>query len=997
MSTKPSPNLQTVVLALQSYWADQGCVLWQPHHTEVGAGTMNPATALRVLGPEPFWVAYVEPSIRPADGRYGENPNRWQHFYQLQVILKPDPGDPQERYLRSLTALGIDPGQHDIRFVEDNWESPALGAWGLGWEVWLDGQEITQFTYFQQAGGMPVDVVSVEITYGLERILMVLQDAPTFVELRWDDHLTYGDLQLQGEKEHSRYNFESADVERLRTLFEEYEAEAQSSLQAGLVLPAHDYVLKCSHAFNILDSRGAIGVTERAALFGRMRDLSRRTAEAFLAQRQEMDFPWLGRWPTPVAAEPPAETVPAPDRASPFVLEVGTEELPAEDLRSAIEQLSRSIPAALDDARLGHGRIQVVGTPRRLVVLVDDLAPRQTEQVTLVKGPPAERAFDADGRPTPAAQGFARSKGIDVAALRVQEMDGGRYVVAEVRESGQPADGVLAARLPALLAELRFERSMRWNASGTSFSRPIRWLLGLHGKHVVPFEFAGLKSGRTTRGLRFLDPEAFSVEDRDDYLGRLKAQGIALDPDDRRSQIQDQVERLARRVGGAVPPDAELLAEVANLVETPTALRGRFDETYLALPRQVLIAVMKKHQRTFPVEKDGRLLPYFIAVRNGGSEGLESVAHGNEQVIRARFADAAYFIRRDLEQPLEAFLPRLSSLTFQTRLGSMFDKSGRIEQLVTRLSDELGLSPEESKTAGRAAHLAKADLATQMVIEMTSLQGEMGREYALRAGETPEVAEAILEHHLPRFPGDRTPSSLAGLTVGLADRLDTLMGLFAIGMQPSGAKDPFALRRAAISLAQMLISHGLRYDLRRGLHRAALGLPLQVEPLAEAECLAFIVGRLRGLLEPNHRYDVVEAALAAQGHDPAGAAQAVEALEAWVARPDWPATLQAYARCVRITRDQEETYPVDPGRLLEPAEKELYAALAAAEATERRPGAVDDFLGALQPMIPAISRFFEDVLVMADDPALRANRLGLLQRLASLSDGVADLSRLEGF
>jgi glycyl-tRNA synthetase len=288
-------DFQTIILTLQHYWAEQGCLIWQPYYTQVGAGTMNPATFLRVLGPEPWKVAYVEPSVRPDDGRYGENPNRFQQHYQFQVILKPDPGNPQELYLRSLEALGINPREHDIRFVEDNWESPALGAWGLGWEVWLDGQEITQFTYFQQAGGIQLDPVSVEITYGLERIAMALQGVSGFRTLRWNDTFTDGDINLQAEQEHSKYYFEIADVARLRQMYALFEAEAEAALANNLVLPAHDYILKCSHTFNVLDTRGAVGVTERQALFGRMRDLSHRVAEAYVAQRQNLEYPWIGK------------------------------------------------------------------------------------------------------------------------------------------------------------------------------------------------------------------------------------------------------------------------------------------------------------------------------------------------------------------------------------------------------------------------------------------------------------------------------------------------------------------------------------------------------------------------------------------------------------------------------------------------------------------------------------------------------------------------------
>ena len=552
-------TFQDVILTLQQFWSRQGCVLWQPYHTEVGAGTMNPATSLRVLGPEPWNVAYVEPSIRPADGRYGENPNRWQHYYQFQVILKPDPGNPQEIYLQSLVALGIDPAKHDIRFVEDNWASPALGAWGLGWEVWLDGQEITQYTYFQQAGGMPLEPVSVEITYGLERILIALQDVDTFLDIRWNEALTYGQLQLQGEREYCGYNFETANVERLRALFGEYEAEARACLQAGLVLPAHDYILKCSHAFNLMDSRGAVGVADRAALFGRMRDLSRGVSEAYLQQRQAAEFPWLApETPAAPAEGSPVRGASPPTKPAPFVLEIGTEELPAADLDSALEQLQSSVPAMFESLRLSHGAVRVLGTPRRLAVLVDDLAPGQQEQVALVKGPPADRAFDAQGKPTAAATGFARGKGVPVELLQAREMDGGRYVVAEVRQPGRPAGEVLAEALPGLVASLRFEMSMRWNASGVAFSRPIRWLMGVHGELIVPFAFAGSNSGNRTRLMRFAPEETAEIRSADDYAETLERAGIMLDPEARPWRDPSTNREAGRRGGGLHPRSGRL-------------------------------------------------------------------------------------------------------------------------------------------------------------------------------------------------------------------------------------------------------------------------------------------------------------------------------------------------------------------------------------------------------------------------------------------------------
>jgi glycyl-tRNA synthetase len=1007
---KNQPTFQSLILSLEKFWADQGCVIWQPYYTQVGAGTMNPATFLRVLGPEPWRVAYVEPSIRPDDGRFGENPNRFQQHYQYQVILKPDPGNPQEIYLKSLEAIGLNPRQHDIRFVEDNWESPALGAWGLGWEVWVDGQEITQFTYFQQAGGLPCDPVSVELTYGLERILIALRNASGIWDEPWTDDISYGDVLRQGEWEHSKYYFEIADVERLRQMFGLYEAEARAALAQGLVLPAYDYVLKCSHTFNVLDTRGAIGVTERAASFGRMRALARQVAEAYLDQRQRLEYPLLkqdgqpalaGR-PAPGAAASPAAV--AVTQPAALLLEIGTEELPAADLDAALAQLRELGPRMLADARLEHGGVHVYGTPRRLALLVEAVAPRQADSESLAKGPPANRAYDTLGEPTPAAIGFARSKGLPVEALEVRDLDGGKYVTAVVRETGRPAPAVLAELLPALIARLQFEKTMRWNQTGVAFSRPIRWLVALLGEAVVPFEYAGLSSGRASQGLRPLGSPQLVISDASSYLRRMRSAHIEADPARRRADILRQVRRLARQAGGQVA-DLGVLNEVTNLVERPTALLGSFEPDYLKLPRDVLVSVMKKHQRYFPVERDdgsGGLLPHFIAVRNGDRRNIDVVREGNEHVIRARFADASFFVREDIKHKLEDFIPRLATLTFQKKLGSMLDKTGRIERLAAWLAARLGLPEAEAATARRAARLAKADLVTQMVVEMTALQGIMGREYALRSGETPEVAQAIREHYLPAGAGDELPASLPGVVVGLADRLDSLAGLFAAGLAPTGSADPFGLRRAALGVTQVLAGLALDLDLRAALSLALDQLPAEVRPGDEArpalisDLLAFLAGRLRGqMLEAGYRHGVIDAVLGEQAHNPQRAWQAVEQLSAWTSRPDWPLILAAYARCVRITRDQKEHYPLRPEALSEPAERALYDAYVAASARDIQ--SIDTFIEALLPMIPAISRFFDDVLVMAEDPKQRANRLGLLQRIAAMANGLADFSKLEGF
>jgi glycyl-tRNA synthetase len=992
--------MQDALLALTRYWADRGCLLAQPFNTEVGAGTMNPATVLRVLGPEPWRVAYPEPSVRPDDARYGENPNRLQTHTQFQVVLKPDPGDPQEQYLGSLEALGIDLAAHDVRFVEDNWASPALGAWGLGWEVWLDGLEITQFTYFQQSGGQALDPVSVEITYGIERIMMALQRVSHFKDITYAPGISYGEAFGQAEYEMSRYYLDDADVDTTRGLFEAYAAEARRMIDAGLPLPAHYQVLKCSHAFNILDARGAVSTTERATAFGRMRALSRDTARLWAQRRAELGHP-LG------VAQPP-EAAPAPasfgevDAARTALLEIGTEELPAAEVTRAAQALATALAGQLDATRLERGRIQTFATPRRIVAVIDDVSPREPAAQTTVRGPRVSAAFDAHGAPTRAALGFARAQGMDVAELSRVSADGADYVAAVRTDPGRGAVEVLSGVFARVVTELRADTNMRWNDPALSYVRPIRWLLALLGDTSVPVAVSSLASGRTTRVRRTDALPVIEVARADGYAGLLAGHGVIIDAAQRREQIIAGALHLAAGVGGTVDAagEAALIDEVTNLVERPDPVLGRFDERYLELPAEILTTVMRKHQRYLPVrDAAGNLLPHFVAVANGPCDH-EVVRAGNEAVLRARYEDAAFFWRADLQTAPGTMRERLDKLAFERRLGSMADRADRIGGVARAVAAELAdLGEADRRTLDRAAGLAKFDLASQMVIELTSLAGIMAGEYAARAGEPEPVARALSDLELPRSAGGPLPTTLPGAILALADRLDLLAGLFAVGANPTGSSDPFGLRRAALGATAILRAWPALapVTLTAGLTAAAAqlrGQGVDVPEAALAEAREFVVRRLeQQLLDAGADHRHVAAVLPLAGA-PAVADQTLAELAKLADRPEFADLAAALQRVRRIVPAGTPAVYA-PERLTEPAEADLARALDSVRAAlgPGRPS-LGEFADKAAPLAGPINAFFDKILVMTDDPGLREARLGLLASIEDLAAPVLDWAAL---
>ncbi|NLG11079.1 MAG: glycine--tRNA ligase subunit beta, partial [Coriobacteriaceae bacterium] len=806
-------TFQEIILKLEQFWAQQGCVVLQPYDMEVGAGTFHPATTLRSLGPGTWKTAYVQPSRRPTDGRYGENPNRLQHYYQFQVLIKPSPDNIQELYLDSLRAIGIEPHDHDVRFVEDDWESPTLGAWGLGWEVWLNGMEVTQFTYFQQVGGIECRPVPVELTYGLERLAMYIQGVGSVFDLIWSQSadgttFTYGDVFLENERQFSAYNFEYADTQLLLGNFENYERECQRVLEKDLPLPAYDCVLKCSHAFNLLDARGAISATERMGYILRVRALAKACCESYL--KDTLAIRTLDRKPVPLAvSEERSETElgPLPKQAASFVLEIGTEEIPAGPLASATRQIADLMRKALADARLEHGDIRAYSTPRRLILEVYRLATESTPLVQRLRGPSVAIAFDAEGNPTKAAEGFARGKGLSVRDLTRGKEGDAEYVYATVEQVARKTQLLLPQILNELIAAIQWPKAQRWGSNDERFSRPVRWLLALWGQRIIEFEYVGLTSGRTTYGHRLIAPQAIEVASAEGFNSALTKAWVVASPEMRAAQIRAQIKTIEEKSGLVAYVPEDTFAEVVNLVEFPTALVGTFDEGFLAVPPEIITDAMLKHQRYFPLySAEGVLSNQFIIVSNGSPAHNSVIIDGNERVVRPRLSDAAFFYHEDLKQPLGSSVKQLQQVVFHEKLGTVYNKVQRIEKLAGDIATFAQGTEEQIEDTLRAALLCKADLVSHAVIEFPSLQGVMGRYYAIASGENPAVALAVGEHYKPRFASDNVPSGFEGCCVALADKMDTICGIFAVKQGPTGSSDPFALRRAAIGSINILLS-----------------------------------------------------------------------------------------------------------------------------------------------------------------------------------------------
>ncbi len=684
--------------------------------------------------------------------------------------------------------------------------------------------------------------------------------------------------------------------------------------------------------------------------------------------------------------------------AKDLLFEIGTEEIPARFMPKALADICQYAGEEFASAHIEHSRIKAECTPRRIVLAVEKLSAAQSDSVEVFKGPLKAQAFDDNGNPTKAAEGFARSKGVSAADLKVKEIGGAEYVVAEKIEKGQATESVLPQILDRIIRRLSFQKSMYWADPSVRFARPVRWIVALYGGSVIKVGFGNVESGNVSRGHRFMGAGSVVINDPSEYKRLMKENFVITDPEERKEMILAGIASVEKELGAKVEVDPDLLEENVHLNEYPVVFYGSFDKEFLEIPEEVLVLSMAKNQRYFPVrDKDGRLMANFVGVSNNIAKDMNVVREGNERVLRARLYDAAFFWKEDLQKSLDDIAAELRSVTYQEQLGSVYDKVQRTKKLALWLTEALSFG-EWRPAVERAADIAKADLVTSMVYEFADVQGVMGREYARKAGEPEDVAMALYEQYLPRFAGDSIPSAPAGALIGIADRADTLAAIYKIGLEPTSSQDPYGLRRAARCINEIIWGFPLDIDIYLLLEKAASPFSIDKETLDRIR--SFVRQRLQvQLREKGFRHEVVELVLQTISNRPLQAYRMAETLQK---RSDevWFTDLITAAVRVKNILNKAGSVPgeVDPSLLVEGAEKELYEKLLILE--EEVTSAVDrcdweKLASVLAELAPVIAGFFNDVLVMDENLSVRNNRLALLGKCSDFFLMVGDFSLLK--
>jgi glycyl-tRNA synthetase beta chain len=682
-----------------------------------------------------------------------------------------------------------------------------------------------------------------------------------------------------------------------------------------------------------------------------------------------------------------------------LLLEIGTEEIPAAFLPKAMQDMDEIIRREFSLKRIQHGEIRAMATPRRLCLCVANLSSRQEDQVIEKLGPAKRVAFDEQGNPTKAALGFASGQGIDVSELETVTTEKGEYICARRKITGEYTKALLPEIIVRFITSIPFKKSMRWSNLEIRFARPIHWILAIYGGETIPFRIENIQSGNKSRGHRFMSPKAFSVKNLKDYIAKCKKHYVIVDPDERKKIIIEEATHAAAKAGGKIFYTDDLLETVTYLVEYPTAVCGSFEKDFLKLPKEVLTTCMMTHQKYFPVtDHHGNLLPNFITINNTPARDPSVVAKGNEKVIRARLADAKFFFEEDQKTSLDVHFEKLKQVVFHTQLGTSYDKVLQFRELARYLAEQI--NPALRQTVDRTAVLAKADLETQMVYEFPELQGIMGREYSLIAGENPTVSKAVYEHYLPTAAGGNLPETDEGAIVSITDKLDTIVGFFGVNLVPTGTADPYALRRQAIGIINIILNKQYQIQLDRLIDKSMSILAGKLKrPQAEikADVLEFFKGRFENqLISQGYSYDVVDGVLATGTSNIVQSFRKVEAMERFKSHADFKPLAIAFKRVGNIIKGFKNG-SVDPSRFETEEERRLYSAFSDVREKVTRLITADDYPSALTELASLrkpVDDFFENVLVMAKDETIRFNRLSFLTEISKLFYSIADFSKI---
>ncbi len=686
-----------------------------------------------------------------------------------------------------------------------------------------------------------------------------------------------------------------------------------------------------------------------------------------------------------------------------LILEIGLEEVPARFMSDALEQLKNKAQKLLNDNRLKCKNLHTYGTPRRLTLYIEDLSSMQEDLIEEAKGPSKNVAYDSEGIPTKAAMGFAKSRGVDIKDLIIKEIDNGEYVFAQVKKEGKNTIEVLPQLFKELVFSLSFPKPMRWADYQMRFVRPIRWIMALFGDEIIPFSIEDVHSDRITYGHRFLSNGIIEINNPREYISKLEDEYVIVDPSKRKKIIADQIKELEQKEFGFVDKDNELLEEVNYLLEYPTALCGKFDEKFLNLPQEVLITPMKEHQRYFPVwDEDNKLLNKFVTVRNGSSDYLDIVTAGNENVLKARLEDAKFFYEEDIKIKLDEKVDKLKNVVFQEKLGTVYDKMLRIKDLTEYISQKLNSSSIVKENALRCAYLTKADLVTSMVFEFTELQGIMGYYYALHDGENEEICTGIREHYMPRYSGDNLPSTDVGKIVAIADKIDTITGCFAVGIQPTGSQDPYALRRQAQGICLIIKESNLDLSLKDIIVKAyknyesSINLKLSEDEVIN-EMSIFLKQRLSNIMEEEGiKYDIVNSVLNVSWEKGADVFKRAKALSIFKEKQEFEALLTAFTRAGNLSKKAVKI-EVKESLFEEGIEKKLWKEFLIVK-EEASPliekGEYLKALSVISNLRDIIDEFFEEVMVMVENSRIKNNRLALLKNISDYMSNIADFSKI---